>query len=386
MRTLAAVALFLLGCGAASSASNGFEPSDDAGDPGELADAAPAAEDAAPHDAGSHRLDADADAEAAAPLPPMPHQSFLVGYNQAWFGMAYASDLTTSFDLAYVRQTLDGINKAGGHIVRLWLFEGMQGVTLGQFAPQSKSVSPAMLANVDTVLTEARARGLWVYVTALNANDMPQASGPTRDFYYNLVNDKYGEGAAFQTNVLAPMLAVLDKHQDVVWGLDLVNEIAAARQRAFWPDLVNDARSFIQRIATFVHSKSPWLKVTSSAGWDGAQYDISGGFFSGLGLDFYDLHVYADSGTYDGASAVCTRAQQDGVPVILGELGQKTMSEDDALQQSATQTFLTNAKALCFKAGLPWRYDAAEATWNFVRKDGTFRPAVSVMQSFGSMP
>jgi hypothetical protein len=316
----------------------------------------------------------------------MPHQSFLVGYNQGWSAHSYGTDLTTKFDLTYLRTILDNVNLGGGHVVRIWLFEGLQGITLASSAPQSKAISAGMLANLETLLVEARARGIWVYLTALNGNDMPQAAGPTRDFYWNLVNNKYGEGDAFQTNVLAPVLAVMDRHKDVIYGLDLLNEIEAARKHLLWSDVTQGARDFMQRTAAFVHQKSPWLKVTTSAGFGGSQYDVSGGLFSGLGLDFYDLHVYADNGTWDGMTAVCARAQQDGVPIILGEVGQLTQSENDTLQAATLQTFLQNAKGSCFKGALAWRLDAAEPWYHFVRADGTFRPAAAVMQTFGAMP
>lgn len=343
-------------------------------------------------DGGAPAGDADAgdaasgDVDAAAALPPMTMPSFLVGYNEAWFGAGFGSDLTTSYDAKIVKTTFDGIVKAGGRVVRVWLFEGREGLVLGSGAPQIQGVDPQLLAHVGELLDAARARGLWVYLTLLDANGMPQDAGALRDFYWNLLNDKYGEGSAYQTNVLAPVLAVLDAHKDVVYGLDVVNEIEAARIHSFWTDPFGGPRGYIQRTTAFIKSKSPWLKVTSTAGWDVGALDISTGFFSGLGLDFYDLHVYDDAGAIAGAAQVCQRAQQDGVPVILGEFGQKTHVTDDALQTSTTQAFLQNAKASCFKGALAWRYDAQEAYWNFVRDDGSSRPAVSVMQQFSAQP
>ncbi len=386
MQKLLAIALVLVGCGAANEATvTGGGSSEDGGQNSAGDGGGPASmgmDAGAPHDASTG---VDAGPSDAGMLPAMSHQAFLVGYNEGWIG-SYGSDLTSGFDITYVRKILDGINKAGGHIMRLWLFELNQGVTLGASAPQSSSLSPQMIANVESVLVEARARGIWVYLTGLNGNDMLQAASPTRDYYYNLLNNKYGEGDAFNTYVLTPMLAMMGKHQDVIYGFDIVNEIEAAQQHAFWPDVYNGARGFIQREAAFIHGKSPWLKVTSSAGFSTSQFDISNGMFSGLGLDFYDLHVYADNGSYLGASDVCTRAQTDGVPVILGEFGQMTMNDDDTLQQNTTQGFLSGSKSLCFKGALGWRFDSAEATWRYVRADGTFRPAVTVMQTYGVMP
>jgi hypothetical protein len=232
------------------------------------------------------------------------------------------------------------------------------------------------------VLDSARARGLWVYVTALEGNSAYKYP-PQQTYFKNLFNDTAGEGQAFQNNVLAPLLAVLDGHQENVFGLDLVNEIDAPRTNGIWADATNGSRAFIQRTTAFVKSRSPWLHVTTTVGWGGAQYDVANGYLSGLGLDFYDFHIYSDSGTYGGATAVCNRAAADGVPVYLGEFGQATHMMDDTMQYNAAASFLNTAHGLCFKGALAWRYDTAENWWSFVRADGSFRPAVTVMQAFG---
>lgn len=311
--------------------------------------------------------------------------AFIVGYNEAWFGMKFGTDLTTDFDLAYVTKIFDGIVRGGGHVVRLFLFNLLQGIMLGPTTslPQTQSISPAMLANLTKVLEVARARGLWVYLTALEGNQLSKVP-TTKDYYKNLLSNVAGEGTAFETNVLAPLLKVLDAHQDNVFGLDLVNEIDAPRNDGMWPDPLNGPRDYIKRTTAFIKSKSPWIRVTATLGSGGtAQLTLASGYLSGLGLDFYDLHIYSDSGTYSGASDVCSRATSDGVPIYLGEFGQKTERIDDTLQYNATAAFLSTAKSLCFKGALAWRYDAAENWWAYVRQDGSFRPAVAIMQAFG---
>jgi hypothetical protein len=316
----------------------------------------------------------------------MPSQTFLIGYNEAWFAGHFGTDYTTDFDLAYVQTTFDGIVKSGGHLVRLFLFELPQGITLAANPPQSQGVSNTFLSNLDTVLHEARKRGLWAYVTLLDANTISKLQGPMRPWGINLVNNASGEGDAFNNNVLAPVLKVFDAHQDNMFGVDIINEIEATIQGGIFPDSVNSPRAFMARQVQFIKSKSPWIKVTSTAGWGGAQYDVSGGLFSGLGLDFYDLHVYSDDGVFPGATALCQRAAQDGVPVYLGEFGQSSKNVDDTLQFNATASFLNNAKGLCFKGAFGWRYDAAEGYLAFVRGDGSARPAVQIMQVFGAAP
>lgn len=325
-------------------------------------------------------------------LPPMSTQSFLIGYDEAWFGGAFATDYTSQFDLAYVRKVFDGISAGGGHLVRLWLFPAPQGFALAANAPRSQPISQEMLTHVDVVLTEARKRGLWVYLTLLDGNTLVKAPDPIHTWGSNLLNGVGGESDAFNANVLAPLLAVVDGHRDVMFGMDIINEIQAAIQKGLYADPWNGPRSFLQAEAAFIHSKTPWLKVTSSAGWPvdllqkGAQYDIANGLYSGLGLDFYDLHAYADSGSFVGATAMCQRAAADGVPVYLGEFGQGSKATDDAIQSNATAAFLNNAKALCFKGAFAWRFDPAEGHFSFVRPDFSPRPAVTIMQTFGAQP
>lgn len=345
--------------------------------------------DVGPGEAGEDAAD---DVSPDAALPPMKTQSFLVGYNEAWFAGNFGTGLTTKWDPAYVAKTFDGIVAGGGHVVRLWLFEVPQGYALGPSAPQTQPLSKEFLANFETLLVEARKRGLWVYPTLLDANTIAKTTGALHAYGVNLLNNTAGEQDAFHAQVVAPLAKVLDAHSDVVFGLDVINEIQAAYKNGVFPDPKNGPRAFIQRSAAFLKGKLPWLKVTASAGWPddflktGAQYDVASGFYSGLGLDFYDVHVYADSGSFTGATALCSRAAADGVPVYLGEFGQSTHTVDDTLQYKATASFLNNAKALCFKGAFAWRWDAAENWWAYVRPDGSERAAVAVMKVFGAAP
>lgn len=330
--------------------------------------------------------------EDAAALPPMSQQKLLIGYNEAWFGGNFGTDYTTNFDLAYVQQIFDGIVAGGGHLVRLFLWEIPQGFTLASTPPQTQPVSQELLTNVDTVLTEARKRALWVYLTLLDANTIQKITGAIHTWGVDLLNNTSGEQDAFNANAVAPLLTVLDGHQDVVFGIDMVNEIQAASQNGLFPDAVNGPRAFLQAEAAFIKSKSPWIRVTSSAGWPsdilqtGAQYDIANGLYTGLGLDFYDVHAYDDSGTYSGATAMCDRAAADGVPIYLGEFGQSTQETDDTIQYDATASFLNNSMSLCLEGAFGWRYDPQEGYLAYVRTDFSDRPAVAIMQTFGALP
>ncbi|MBK6692944.1 MAG: hypothetical protein IPG50_12205 [Myxococcales bacterium] len=306
---------------------------------------------------------------------------FVLGYNEAWFRSHYGSDLTQHFDEAYVAATFAGIGAAGGSVVRLWLFEGLEGITLGDHAPTIVGIDSLFLQNLAITLRHARRLKLSVYLTALDGNHAPAEAGPLRVLYGHLFRGGHGEAAAYEERVLAPLLGLLASHRDVIYGLDLINELQAPRKRGYWPDGNSGAREYVRRTAAFVRAAAPWLRVTASSGHEGGAADLAGGLFSGLGLSFYDLHAYADDGVIGGADAVCRRAAHDGVAVVLGEFGQSSRVDDDALQARVASAFVRAARSSCLQGALAWRYDAHERWWGFVRADGDARPATQAMRA-----
>ena len=154
----------------------------------------------------------------------------------------------------------------------------------------------------------------------------------------------------------------------VIYAFELINEIEAPLNSSYFSDGWAGAQGWIKNVATFVKLKSPWLPVTASAGWGYAVPEITFGLFSNLNLDFYDLHVYADGGQYSGETALCNKVSADGVPIILGEYGQKSQTFDDTLQYWTTynfingaKNFINGAKGYCFWAALAWKYEASGA-------------------------
>src|SRR5262249_28563275 len=143
-----------------------------------------------------------------------------------------------------------------------------------------------------------------------------------------------------------------------------INEIEAPLNSAYTNFGWTQARGWIKNMTNFVKSRpcgagcvtGSWLPVTSS-GWGSAVQEITLGLFSGLGLDFYDIHVYADWGQYSGVTWLCNKVSADGVPIILGEYGQNSHTFDDNLQYGTTYNFLTTAKTHCFSAALAWKYE-----------------------------
>ena len=327
-------------------------------------------------------------------LPGGTGTNFWVGYNEAWFGQNYLNSLSSNpyfypglpsssfFDPTFVDKIFAGMASGGAKIVRILVFTAVQGIvldtsktkTLGLTDDLIGNSAKGILSNLKSVFTMARDHGLKVYVTAVNGVDMTKNNTDItglRPYFSNLLtNTKLNEGRdAFKTNALGPLLKVLNQYNlsnpGVIYAFELINEIEAPLNSGYfgW----SGARDWIKDVATFVKLKSPWLPVTASAGWGWAVTEITFGLFSGLGLDFYDLHVYADSGQYSGETALCNKVSADGVPIILGEYGQKSQTISDSLQTTATYNFINGAKnfiganGYCFWAALAWKYEASGA-------------------------
>jgi hypothetical protein len=383
-------------------------------------------------------------------LPGGTGTRFWVGYNEAWFADHYpnwlasnpvwnllfqTSVFSSQFNAKVIDAYFDGMKNGHAKIVRIWVFPGLQGIELNlSNSPGKKTVGltldsrckpedsmrkpddsrckPEVIGNLETVLKLAKHHGLMVEVVVLNAGDMLAAVDPTfpqllplQPYFKNLLlnngaeNGGEGERDTFKKKVLLPLLKLLNENRDVVYGLDLINEIEAtfiSNPPYFtFPDDVPKARDFIHDMAKFVKENSS-LRVTSSlggAGGDFAVTEIIGGLFSGLGLDFYDLHYYADGGQILDVTRLCNNL--GGVPIILGEYGQKSQTSNDLLQLWTTANFLFTAKTTCFSAALAWMYQICTTpicapvppdnprAFTYLRADGTLRPAYYVIKAYG---
>ena len=89
---------------------------------------------------------------------------------------------------------------------------------------------------------------------------------------------------------------------------------------------------------------------------------------------------------FPGVTSLCNRVSADGVPIILGEYGQKSQTVDDNLQYWTTANFLNTAKTHCFSAALAWMYQTKLTPWfTYLKPDLTFRPAYYVIQYYGTL-
>lgn len=326
-------------------------------------------------------------ATLAALLAPAA-RAFEVGYNVAWIEEAYGSDFTSRWDEAAVDRALARTRAFGGGVARLWLFEGQQKDGVVFQGTRASGLAPQFLERIQRTCELARRRGVKIYWTGMNGNWPWARTGNWANIHYNICNDKYGEAQSFRARALGPVLDVLARNADTVYAFDVMNEVEGSVSQWFWPDGWTGARRWIRDEVAFVRAHLPGVAVTASAGWGTAAKDLVAGRFSGLGLDFYDIHVYDDAGRIPEATGLALLQWRTATPILLGEFGQKTARVDDAIQRRATAAFLENARAARFLGALGWRLDderpavpGYQAYHSYVLDDRE-RPVVADVRSF----
>jgi hypothetical protein len=266
-----------------------------------------------------------------------------------------------------------GIRRANGSVVKFLLFSNLQGLHISNPltstsspVPNPSQLGPDFKANLHALLTQAHQMGLKVYFTVLNGGDMKSwannAALPQMQRYFqNLIRDR-----ATKLNfkfVLNDLLSVLDAHRGDIYAMDFVNEIEAPLNvgTTYFPAGWTDARAWISEMVNYIKHNDYYIRspypITAAAGYSYAAQEITLGLFSGLGLDFFDLHEYADSGQYTGQTALCNKVRNDQQQIILGEFGQKSATYSDVIQNVATTAFLYGAAHSCFSGALAWKFE-----------------------------
>jgi hypothetical protein len=316
-------------------------------------------------------------------------QPLVVGYNQGWIDGKYGHDLTTRFNPADWARIFARAHASGGQAVRVWLFEGRTKEGVAWRGTEPVGLVPGFLDNVRTVAALAEEVGVQIYWTGLSGNWA--ASWGRRNGYtyrhYNLLNNRYGRAEAWRSTVLKPVLKVLRERPAVNYGYDLMNEVQGSLRFGYWPDRWAGARRFVRDEAAFVHAHAPGLKVTASVGHHTAAGDLLDGRLDGLGLDFFDVHVYTNDPQIPRGQELAAHARRNGIPIVVGEFGQRTRDVDDALQVRVTQAILSSACRYGFAGAFAWRLEDEQAGdgshFTFWGRDDTPRPAVNVMQRYG---
>jgi hypothetical protein len=307
-------------------------------------------------------------------LPVMGNCGYIKGANLAWLDGHYSYYLGidphhTDYGVAYsstdMNSALSNMHNMGITVVRLWLFQDDQGCNLDGNGNVT-SVTQTFWTNLDNTVQLAANNHIALYMTL--------TTGRT-DFLENstLLNN-------FLNNAAIPLINRY-KGNKTIFAIDTMNEIDGlvagdtgnyTNTGATWAQ----AEAYAKTVAAAIHNADSSRLVSTSTGyhtWTNIQN------FKGLGLDFYDFHVYADNGYVPTVASLNVDK-----PIYMGESGQGTNQFNDSLQNTAEANFLSNTDSGLY-AGLGiWDYDYAGAgdIYQMLESNGSWRPVDSTIQAF----
>lgn len=313
--------------------------------------------------------------------PPRRGPAPVHGINVAWFNGAYASDLGPNpfhpewgvhYDAAFVARVFDDIKALHLNVVRLWLFEGLEGLT---FSPEGlvTGIAPTFTAHLEEVLALAEARGLALYLTLLNFDtdkhftDPLPGGGKVQNF---LVAGRAQE--QFLANAVRPLCERL-KGKKGLYALEVMNELNLLTEQQGLP--WSAARALVKAVVEEGHRAG--LKVSCSVTGTTAPFAVPGErSLRDLGLDLYDMHWYGDSPQL----ASVTSLQLDR-PALIGEFGPADGHLDQ--QEAVTRAVLAQAEAGKYLGTLAWRYDLKDNHRLLEGEPGKWRPAALALKETG---
>jgi hypothetical protein len=299
-------------------------------------------------------------------------KTFIKGGNLPWLDGAYSSYLGidphnptwgTSFNYAHMSQYLADMHNMGINMVRLWVNQNDMGCTIDSNG-NTTGVTALFWANLDSTVALAGNNGISLYITLNNGRADFLTDSTKLNAYIN--------------NALKPMIQRY-KGDTRVFAIDAMNEIDGT---VGGPDgnygtgpTWAQAQAYIRSIVSAVHGVDSTRLVSCSTGWH-SWNNIS--YFKGLGMDFYDFHLYNDNGYIPAASTLGLDK-----PVIVGETGQSTASWNDAIQNTEMANILNNAKNGYAGVAI-WAYQFPGCTDKFtmVNANGSWRPVCTTIKNF----
>ena len=276
-----------------------------------------------------------------AQLPVRGRPQYVHGINIGWFVGRYSNDIGlnpfhvewgTGYDGPQYDKWLADCDRMNVNVVRIWLFEGHEGL-LFDTDGHVRGLQPQFLTNLDDLLARIHRRGLAAELVLLNhlLADLPK----------NYVTDPAARAALIE-HAIRPLVK---RHRGnaAVFAYDLINEANLAG--ASWPQL----RMFAHDAAAAIHAAAPGTLVTmSTQQWDFDSPAEHAEKLGGLGLDFYEFHLYADAPDLPPKPAWLDK------PLLLGEYGPSTWTE--AAQNAAGDALIAQARDRGYAGSAAWMY------------------------------
>jgi hypothetical protein len=322
------------------------------------------------------------------------------GVNMPWmtnnggsnFGHDIGPNNFTGYPYSYrgadVDKYFQEIKNMRANVVRIWLFENLEGLNFDSSGYIS-GINSTFLTNLNDLLNRANNKGLAVELALFDfriGNDFGKypnkGGGAVKNFFkdYNAQN-------ALINNVIKP-LARAQNGKLSVFGYDLMNESNYAVEPGANQNLAASAtwqemHDWIYNLTGAIHSVNRNIQVTCST-------DVASNFasnvhwnrYGGVGLDFYSYHNYSDNPNIFTVGSNGLYPSIDK-PIILDEYGPTTLG-DITLQQSVTNSYLYQASVKGWAGVSAWSYGTYDG-WSIVYDlngsgSNNFKPAAWTLQ------
>jgi hypothetical protein len=314
---------------------------------------------------------------------------YLHGANLAWLDGCYPNgfgicpehpDWGCGYNSEHLGAYFADMKKMNVGVVRLFVFESLQGLVFGQDGLVS-GLDPTFSRNFDDILRIAERTGLSLYLCLGNDCLKTCQRMSLRDIASNP-----DARNAYLTNAVVPLVRRC-KGKSCVFAIDIVNEPEQeiAGPSGNWTEngvSWEVMRTFLRASAEAIHHADPSRLVSCGSGFHEWE-NVACGRFSDLGFDFYDIHIYSDDGEVPPVSVFHVDK-----PVIIGEYGQRLEPIDYAMQEKIVRSLLRNALMRGYSGTFVWAYNHPNEKKPSIHDllvgqgSGEWRPVCKVLQSF----
>jgi hypothetical protein len=319
-------------------------------------------------------------------MPLSNNEEFIFGINLPWFQGLYGHDLGPSQHMPVavpwyeehrdeVSQNFSDIAAIGFSHVRVWLMEGAEGWVVDPRTNLLTELHEVFLTNLEDLVERAKAEGVKLYL-CFNDKWMQLIGGERQPIPYPSPYRDPAQADAYLRHAVQPLTRLLSG-KEAVFAFDITNEIESEVSEEAGDNQisVDQAKQFVRRNVEAVKAAAPERLVSCGSGWHGYE-PLRQGHYSGLGLDFYDAHIYQDDGEVLSAESLSLDR-----PIILGEFGQGATVEDDTLQKNADVAFVRNAFNSGYAGCFVWAYGPKEEFHSLHYPNGERRPVVEALES-----
>ena len=306
---------------------------------------------------------------------------FVVGCNLPWLDGKMGWDIGdhaewgVGFDAESARAHFADMQRMGVSVVRWWLFADCRAGIVFDASGAPTGVQPEVFDRLDFIMDELCPQyGIQMYWCLLSS---------LKDTGHTGIITDVATRRAYIENVVTPVAERYGAHPSL-FAFDLMNEpeadVAArngngngTRTGTDWATM----RAFLSECASAVHTASLGARVSVGSGWRGFD-NVRAGLYGGLGLDFYDIHLYMD---YTGPPSVASLDLD--LPCLIGEYNvTRATAGDPRRQADIVARFLAGAEEAGYMGTLLWSYDhpATESPFGLLRPDGAWKPVAKVMR------